>query len=50
MLKNNPPLLREIENLVREANGLPQLPAIAPELAPVPEEDVLPDDVNEDDE
>ncbi len=28
ILKANPPLLREIENLVREANGLPTLPTL----------------------
>jgi recombination protein RecA len=30
-LRQDPPLLREVENIVREANGLPLLPAIAPE-------------------
>ncbi|MBN1580388.1 MAG: recombinase RecA [Anaerolineae bacterium] len=44
MLKVNLPLLREIENLVREANGLPQLPVIAPELAPVPEITSVPEE------
>lgn len=49
-LKSKPAMLREIENLVREANGLPQLPVIAPELAAVPEEVVPADDLNAGDE
>ncbi len=36
MLTRNPSLLREIENLVREANDLPLLPPIAPELVAQP--------------
>jgi recombination protein RecA len=49
-LKGNPPLLREIENLVREANGLPQLPVIASEYVPVPDEVILDDELNAGDE
>jgi recombination protein RecA len=49
-LKANPPLLREIENLVREAHGLPQLPSIAPELVEVPDEAVPVGDLSADDE
>jgi recombination protein RecA len=35
-LRQDPALLREVENIVREANGLPPLPAIVSEqIAPM---------------
>ncbi|MBN1935580.1 MAG: recombinase RecA [Anaerolineae bacterium] len=40
ILKANPPLLREIENLVREANGLPTLPALKGGPIQAPDKDI----------
>jgi recombination protein RecA len=51
-LRLNPPLLREIENLVREISGLPVLPAIAPAeriVASLEKEDVVLESIEESD-